>query len=360
MANWRILGAVLFVNCFCASRLLAVLWCCCHIGLGRRAGLPTVRRNFFFSFVTHIDAASQTSLSPNCVVTTQVTVDIQTAITKASVLVKDLPADLRQVAFAKAFDALMATETPDEPHVNHGSTRRRTPDRKPVVDKAAGNALLDAIDSTAHPEIVDGKSTRELALRVLKAARDDAGQEWLTPASVCALLKDKFRISVKLSAVTMALFRAGTLVDRRKEGDGFVYRIMSAGEALLVNGTAALRPARKAAKRTVSAGHSTLGGEAVAKTARKPRVSDSSDKSPGVKNRRLGPKAILETLIASGYFAERRTIGDIIDHVEVKQARKLKATDLSPALGRLQREQKLDRDRNAKGQYEYKRHPKHA
>ncbi len=285
--------------------------------------------------------------------------DLQTAIAKATDLVKNLPADLRQVAFAKAFDALMVTEAPREPRVDHGSKTRHAPDRKPAVGKGAGGALLDNIDSTAHPEIVDGKSARELALRVLKAARDDAGEEWLTPASVCALLKDKFRISVKLSAVNMALFRAGALVDRRKEGDSFVYRIMGAGEALLVKGIAAVRPARKAARRTVSAGRSPSGGAPVAKSAQKPRASESSGKNPGGTNRRLGPKAILEALIASGYFAERRTIGDIIDHVEVKQARKLKATDLSPALGRLQREQKLDRDRNAKGQYEYKRHPRH-
>lgn len=287
-------------------------------------------------------------------------VDLQTAIAKAADLVKNLPADLRQVAFAKAFDALMVTEAPREPRVDHGSSAPHAPERKPAVGKGAGDPLLDNIDSTAHPAIVDGKSARELALRVLKAARDDAGQEWLTPASVCALLKDKFRIRVNLNAVNMALFRAGTLVDRRKEGDGFVYRIMSAGEALLVKGIAAGKPARKAVKRTVSAGRSASGGEPVAKSAKKPRASDSSDKSPGRSNRRLGPKAILEALIASGYFAERRTIGDIIDHVEVKQARKLKATDLSPTLGRLQREQKLDRERNAKGQYEYKRHPKHT
>lgn len=286
-------------------------------------------------------------------------VDLQTAIAKATDLVKNLPADLRQVAFAKAFDALMVTEAPREPRVDHGSNARHAPDGKAAVSKGAGDALLDNIDSTAHPEIVDGKSARELALRVLKAARDDAAQEWLTPATVCALLKDKFRISVKQNAVNMALFRAGALVDRRKEGDSFVYRIMGAGEALLVKGIVAATPARKAAKRTVSAGRSPSGGASVAKSAKKPRASESSGKNPGGTNRRLGPKAILEALIASGYFAECRTIGDIIDHVEVKQARKMKATDLSPALGRLQREQKLDRDRNAKGQYEYKRHPKH-
>ena len=296
--------------------------------------------------------------------TKRISVDLQTAIAKATELVKDLPPDLRQVAFAKAFDALTALDGSSGVSPPSGGAKSAPRQQNKVADETVTKSLLEALDSTNHPEIVDGKQARDLALWVLKAARDTAKVEWLTPAIICAILREKFRISVKVNAVTMALSRAGKFVDRRKQNDVYVYRIMSAGETLLSSSDSTHSSVKRTSPEATFAKKSPTDSRAAAK--KRAAGLGAKRASGGARTRaphaagRLGPKAMLEALIASGYFMERRTIGDIIAHVEVKQARKVKATDLSPALGRLQREQKIDRDRNAQGQYEYTRHSKHT
>ena len=63
---------------------------------------------------------------------------------------------------------------------------------------------------------------------------------------------------------------------------------------------------------------------------------------------------MLEGLIGSGFFSDARTIGTVQEHLEKAQGRRYRATDLSPTLVRLLREEKLTREKNAEGQYEYK------
>ena len=60
---------------------------------------------------------------------------------------------------------------------------------------------------------------------------------------------------------------------------------------------------------------------------------------------------MLETLIADQFFDAPRNISQIIEHVQHRYARTYKATDLSPTLVRLRRENKLDRSKNDKGIY---------
>jgi hypothetical protein len=62
---------------------------------------------------------------------------------------------------------------------------------------------------------------------------------------------------------------------------------------------------------------------------------------------------LLLQLKEGGYFASKRTISEIRDHIEKKRGRKLTLQDLSPALLSLVRDEKLDRDKNSDGQYEY-------
>lgn len=66
-----------------------------------------------------------------------------------------------------------------------------------------------------------------------------------------------------------------------------------------------------------------------------------------------GPKTLLLQLREGGYFASKRTISEIRDHIDKKRGRKLTLQDLSPALLSLVRDQELDRDKNSDGQYEY-------
>ncbi len=52
-------------------------------------------------------------------------------------------------------------------------------------------------------------------------------------------------------------------------------------------------------------------------------------------------------------FAKPKDIGEIQERLRHKKGVQLKATDLSPTLVRLLRQNKLDRERNESNQYEY-------
>ncbi len=82
--------------------------------------------------------------------------------------------------------------------------------------------------------------------------------------------------------------------------------------------------------------------------------SESIGSSTGAKKAgRPGPKQLLEKLHAGGFFAETRTMGAILKHIEAQLGYRYKATDLSPALVRVLRDGKLKRTKDQNGQYEY-------
>ena len=58
-------------------------------------------------------------------------------------------------------------------------------------------------------------------------------------------------------------------------------------------------------------------------------------------------------LLTDGFFKSKKKIGDIADHCRLKLATTIKVTDLSGPLARFVRDGKLDREKNAEGQYEY-------
>jgi len=70
--------------------------------------------------------------------------------------------------------------------------------------------------------------------------------------------------------------------------------------------------------------------------------------------RRRGPKTVVGELIDEGFFKEPRTIGEAQEQLRHKKGVRYTLQDLSPAFVRLLREGRLDRDRNASGQYEYR------
>jgi hypothetical protein len=65
-----------------------------------------------------------------------------------------------------------------------------------------------------------------------------------------------------------------------------------------------------------------------------------------------GPKAALEQFIGDGFFNQKRTIGAVVEHCKLK-ARNYRANELSGPLGRLVRDDKLSRAKNAENQFEY-------
>ena len=65
-----------------------------------------------------------------------------------------------------------------------------------------------------------------------------------------------------------------------------------------------------------------------------------------------GPMPTLEQFIQEGFFSQKRTIGAVVDQCKTK-ARNFKNNELSGPLGRLVRNNKLNRTKNSDGQWEY-------
>lgn len=82
-----------------------------------------------------------------------------------------------------------------------------------------------------------------------------------------------------------------------------------------------------------------------------PAPAQESSKKPAAGK---GALATLGGLVASGFFKEHRTIGNIIDHSKVNLARGFKANELSGPLVRMVRNGELIRQKNNDAQYEYK------
>lgn len=68
---------------------------------------------------------------------------------------------------------------------------------------------------------------------------------------------------------------------------------------------------------------------------------------------RPGPGAMIDQLIAKGFFKKHRVMVDIIKHCKNNLAYRYKATDFSPTLGRCIRNEKLKREKNKDGHFEY-------
>jgi hypothetical protein len=95
-----------------------------------------------------------------------------------------------------------------------------------------------------------------------------------------------------------------------------------------------------------------------AKRVRRARTSPAGVKRPSGKTGKKksggsGPIPTLNQLIEGAFFAKHRTLNDIIEHCRNDKARTFKPNQLSGPLGRLVRDQRLKRQKNADGQYEY-------
>jgi hypothetical protein len=74
---------------------------------------------------------------------------------------------------------------------------------------------------------------------------------------------------------------------------------------------------------------------------------------PKGSNSRPSPATIIDNLISSQFFNERRTISQIIDHCRNKLACTYKPNHISGSLTRAVRNKKLEREKNSDGQFEY-------
>jgi hypothetical protein len=284
-------------------------------------------------------------------------VDLQELTKLAADIAKTVPEELRAAAFNKVFDALLV-QRGDVQAVSAGERRSHPKtDSDPTrgkQDRVAG--LLHSLDRTAHPEIGATRTARDAALYLLRAAQK-ANVEWLSPAEISRVLREKFRHPVQEGAVRMALSGAHAFVDRRSAGRSFEYRLMGPGEKYLddlatnggttqVRASAKRRPPKQAQSKQAQ--------------SKKPAPTAGNKKEPkpkrsGTPRGRPGPMALVEALMEEGFFAKHKTIGDIISHAKTNLARTYKPTDLSPTLIRAMHAGKLSRELNAEGQYQYTR-----
>lgn len=272
--------------------------------------------------------------------------DIAHLIKQASEAAKQAPEHLQEVAFAKAFDALVAAQ-------NDGPAKAETKRQKPAARKGGANKSgddrsLNDLDRTEHPDIRHSESALNNSLRLLRAAREDLAIDGLCGGDIARVLNDKFRCRITRQGVSLALNGAGRYVNRHKEGNLVIFRIMGPGESYLDELGAVpsrdktVRPAKKNSR-----GSARQRKKAVPKTAQK-KVNRSKASSG-----KIGSKAALAQLFEAGFFATPRAIGSITAELKHKYGRTFKSSEMSPGLLRYLRDGKLTREKNKDNQYEY-------
>lgn len=250
-----------------------------------------------------------------------------------------VPEPLRTVAFQRALDELLG-DSGAHPSSAKKSPAGRRSSRSAKPRETSLEELVSKINRTEHPEVTEEMPVLQRSLAILKIAKD-LGVDGLAAPRIAEILTDKFRIKTRRTHVSEQLSGATKLVDREKDGLGFTYRIMGAGERSLAEFTdgnddreGAPKPRKRSRRKTPKAN------------------TESKAKQKGSRGR-PGPKAAVTMLIDQGFFSQARTMSDIQSRLKDKSGYVYKSTDLSPALGRILRDGRLDRDRNENGQYEY-------
>jgi hypothetical protein len=277
---------------------------------------------------------------------------LKEAFKEAAAIASVVPESMQEGAFHRALDEILGDSGGSSPGEGspRGAPRKRRPRRETGVAKQDDSVddLVAKINRTEHPEINDSMPVLERSLSILLIAKN-LGIDGLSPPRIAEILTDKFRVKTRRQHVGAHLSSATKFVDRHKEGRGFSYRIMGAGEKHLedFNG-------RGGQSSTGASSRKAPPKRAPRKRAPSKESKPKGDDKPKRGTRsRPGPKAVIESLIQAGFFKDPKTISNIQDHLKTKVGHFYKPTDLSPALTRLLRDGQLDRDRNESGKYEY-------
>lgn len=265
--------------------------------------------------------------------------EIADLVKKAAEAAKAAPKHLQEAAFNRAFEALYAQAGAGPVPRAHKRTSHQ-PARSANIDQTPED-LLSALDRTAHPDINHNEPVLLNALRLLKAAKDDAAVDGLSASTVAKLLIDKFRCRLSRRGVAEALNNAGRYVNRHQVGSSVIFRIMGPGEEYLAS-----RIQEKATQ-------SDLKVASGRKAATKKQRSTNDKAGKGKKRATGGPASAMTKLLDAGYFSTSRTIGDITGKLRHDHGRLFKANEISPVLVRWLRGEKLSRRQNSDGQYEY-------
>lgn len=190
---------------------------------------------------------------------------VKNAVAEAAEMVRGLPEAIQSVAFSKAFDALVNTGSPPtrSPSPRNGdrgghrapsggASQRRSEEGANSGSSEAVTTVLESLNRTEHPSISGDRKALDLALLVLRAARDECQIESLTPGEISAVLKKKFNLPVEPPAVRMALKAARKYVDKKPAGQAYTYRLMQPGDQYLDELTNETATERKTAPSKVS------------------------------------------------------------------------------------------------------------
>ena len=286
--------------------------------------------------------------------------DLKELFKQASEIAQQVPESMQEAAFNRAIDLLTGGTTP-EPVIER--TTSKTGSRKPkpkqtdvAEDSSTSNDLLTAIDSTQHPGVTSANKVLDRSLMILQIALTEHKVDGLTPSGIAKVLTDKFRIGTTKAAVSMALGKATTLVNRVPSGPGYLYRIMKPGEEYLAHlgetEKAPSSPPKKngSKKKPPEKVHSSK-----KKTSDNINKTDKRNKCSTQKAGAVGPKTAVTNLINTGFFSKGRTGPEVQAFLKNKRGFNFGTDQLRLAMLRLVRDEKLDRDENAEGQYEYKK-----
>ncbi|WP_256841466.1 hypothetical protein [Ornithinimicrobium cryptoxanthini] len=284
---------------------------------------------------------------------------MQELFKEAAKIAAVVPEAMQEAAFHRALDMLTAGE-----QLEHKTTPRG-PKKRPTSGSDAGASFDDrvarvsAIARNDAAEIDQETSVQGRSMALLVVAKREADVDGLTAPEIAKILTEKFRHRTSRQAVQQAMDAAGNMIDRQRNGNSAaVYRVMKAGDEWLMmpadqrsaSGGGRSRSRRRPPAKEGAApppARATRVGRATGGVKR----AASAKKAPG-NGRRVGPKAALEALIDAGYFAEPRSIADIRQHIRDQKAISFENSDLSPALTRLLREEKLRRTK-PENQYVY-------
>lgn len=269
------------------------------------------------------------------------TLDVTRLIKEASDAASHAPKHLQEAAFNRAFEALLAAG-------GAGSTPKDVTPALYAGGDGGPARTPSELDRTAYPGITHDKNAHDNSLQLLLAAKNDLGIDGLSATDIAKTLTNKFRCATSRPAVSTALNGAGTYVDRHPEGRAVIFRIMAAGETYVTGLTAVPKEVSPTAPRRARRRKST---------AEKIHKGEDSNESSGVPKKASGKGAAsaMNELFDKGFFSEPRTIGDIRSKLKDDLGRSFKSNYLSPVLVRWLRSQKLTRETNSDGQYEYRK-----
>jgi len=161
-------------------------------------------------------------------------INLEEIFKKAAAISKNVPENLREIAFNRALDTLLKEN--NSGGQKKGLKKIIKKDVESNSTKANIDYLLENIDRTKYQEIFNAPDVLTRALFLLSIVQKDFETDGLGPTDIAKILTEKFRIKSSRQAVTYALDAAGDKVDRVSlSGKKTYYRIMHHGEDFIKN-----------------------------------------------------------------------------------------------------------------------------